>query len=196
MKLKWIRRYEGTFKHIPVCGGGRMYTHTAEGQIFAVEQETGRLLWRRFFPGVHVSYTAPLFYDGKLLVPQAGLEGSFLRCLDAATGNLIWEAPFTGSPSWSRHQPPVVRNNVVMYQFSTGKYVPKGTGIYVMRQGQVKELPQSTDGQVSWLYSHDNPFYPKDQRPLVRAWDLRTGKELWTRISPSTASAATMPAWR
>jgi outer membrane protein assembly factor BamB len=53
-KVKWIRRYEGTFKHMPVCGGGRMYTHTAEGQIFAVEQETGRLLWRRYWPGVHV----------------------------------------------------------------------------------------------------------------------------------------------
>ncbi len=57
LKLKWVRRYEGTFKHLPVCGGGRMYTHTAEGQIFAVEQETGRLLWRRYFPDVYLSFT-------------------------------------------------------------------------------------------------------------------------------------------
>ncbi|MEJ2705478.1 MAG: PQQ-binding-like beta-propeller repeat protein, partial [Sedimentisphaerales bacterium] len=86
VKIKWIRRYEGTFKHIPVCGGGRMYTHTAEGQVFAVEQETGRLLWRRFWPGVHVSFTGPLYYRERLLVPQAGLRQSSMRCLDAETG--------------------------------------------------------------------------------------------------------------
>jgi len=62
-----------------------MYTHTAEGQIFAVEQETGRLLWRRYFPGVHVSFTSPLFHRGRLFVPQAGLHKSRLRCLDAAS---------------------------------------------------------------------------------------------------------------
>jgi len=181
LKLKWIRRYEGTFKHLPVCGGGRMYTHTAEGQVFAVEQETGRLLWRRFWPGVFVSYTSPLYYQERLIVPQAGLERSLVRCFDAATGRLLWEAPFSGSPSWSRQQPPVAHEGLVIYQFSTGKYVPKGTGIYVMRQGKAKEIPQETEGSISWLYSHDNPFYPPDQKPLVRAWDLRTGEEAWTR---------------
>jgi outer membrane protein assembly factor BamB len=65
--INWIKRYKGTFKHMPVCGGGRMYTHTAEGQIFAVEQETGRLLWRRYWPGVYLSFTSPLYYriDGQ-----------------------------------------------------------------------------------------------------------------------------------
>jgi len=92
-RLKWIRRYEGTFKHTPVCGGERMYTHTAEGQIFAVEQETGRLLWRRYWPGVHLSFTSPIYHEERLFVPQAGIKGSLLRCLDAATGELIWQAP-------------------------------------------------------------------------------------------------------
>ncbi|KPL09049.1 hypothetical protein AMJ85_07275, partial [candidate division BRC1 bacterium SM23_51] len=180
-KLKWIRRYEGTFKHIPVCGGGRMYTHTAEGQIFAVEQETGRLLWRRYWPGVHVSYTSPLYYKDRLLVPQAGLEKCRMRCLDAATGELLWEAPFTGSPSWSRQQPPVVYKNLAIYMFGTGRYVPKGSGIYVMRMNKTDKIPKETTGTVSWLYSHDNPFYPRSHKPLVRAWDIETGDEVWTK---------------
>ncbi|HID21878.1 MAG TPA: hypothetical protein EYP14_05685, partial [Planctomycetaceae bacterium] len=71
-RIKWIRRYQGTVKHFSTCGGGRLYTHTAEGQIIAVEQETGRLLWRRYFPGVHICYTSPLYYQGRLFVPQAG----------------------------------------------------------------------------------------------------------------------------
>eukprot|EP00913_Durusdinium_trenchii_P028506 g26734.t1 len=44
LRMRWARRVSGTVKHLPVCGGGRLYTHTAEGQIVAVEQDTGRLL--------------------------------------------------------------------------------------------------------------------------------------------------------
>ena len=102
LRMRWARRLEGTIKHLPVCGGGRLYTHTAEGQIIAVEQDTGRLLWRRYWPDVYLSFTSPLYHDGKLLVPQAGMKRSLIRCLDAATGELLWEAPFSGSPSWSR----------------------------------------------------------------------------------------------
>ena len=34
---------------------------------------------------------------------------------------------------------------------------------------------------MSLIYSHNNPYYPKDNRPLIRAWDLDTGKEVWSR---------------
>ncbi len=157
-RLKWIRRFEGTTKHSSTCGGGRMYTHTAEGQIFAVEQETGRLLWRRYFPGVHICYTSPLYYEERILVPQAGLERCRLRCLDAATGDLLWEAPFSGSPSWNRQIPPVIHENLAIYSFSTGQYEAD-----------------------RWLVGHgDIPNFPADQKPLVRAFDLKTGAEVWT----------------
>ncbi|MEX0587046.1 MAG: PQQ-binding-like beta-propeller repeat protein, partial [Pirellulales bacterium] len=157
-KMRWIRRVEGTVKHLSVCGGGRSYTHTAEGQIWAVEQETGRLLWRTYFPGVHVSYTAPIYREGRLLVPQAGLRESWLRCLDAASGKLLWAVPFSGSPSWNRQLPPLVHEGRVFYCFSTGKYDEK-----------------------AWLFEHQNTFgFPAGHRPLVKCWDLATGNEIWT----------------
>ncbi len=157
-KTKWIRRYDGSVKHFSTCGGGRLYTHTAEGQIVAVEQETGRQLWQRYFPGVHISYTSPLYHEGRLLVPQAGLDHSWLRCLDAETGLLLWETPIAGSPSWNRQLPPIVHGNLVIYMYGTGKYQPD-----------------------RWLFGHqkvDN--FPADHLPLVRAWDIDTGKEVWT----------------
>ncbi len=156
-RLRWIRRFEGTVKHFSVCGAGRLYTHTAEGQVFAVEQDTGRLLWRTYFPGVHVSYTSPLYHEDRLYVPQAGLSSSRLRCFEAATGELLWEAPFTGSPSWNRQQPPIVHGDLVIYLFSSGTYTPK-----------------------QWLFEHQSTFgFPADQRPLVVAWNRTTGKEVW-----------------
>ncbi|MGA2032104.1 MAG: PQQ-binding-like beta-propeller repeat protein [Thermoguttaceae bacterium] len=173
LKMQWIRRYEGTAKQFSSFGGGRMYTHTAEGQIFAVEQQSGRLLWRRYFPGVHICYTAPLYYQERVLVPQAGLRKSRLRCLDAATGNLLWEAPFSGSPSWNRQQPPVIHKNLAVYCFGTGRYDP--------------EAPDAE--KVSWLFGHqDIPSFPASHRPLLRAYDLKTGRTAWTKDFSSYGS--------
>jgi len=162
-KIKWIRRYQGTAKHFSSFGGARMYTHTAEGQIFAVEQETGRLLWRRYFPGVHICYTAPVYYQERILVPQAGLRKCYIRCLEASTGRLLWEAPFAGSPSWNRQLPPLVHKNTAFYMFGTGDY------------------SQQSGDSVQWLFGHqDNPRFPQSHKPLLRAYDLDTGAELWT----------------
>lgn len=180
LRMRWARRLEGTIKHLPVCGGGRMYVHTAEGQIVAVEQDTGRLLWRRYWPDVYLSFTSPLYIQGKLLVPQAGIKQSRMRCLDAATGKMLWEAPFTGSPSWSRQFPPVVEGNVAIYASGSGEYAAQGTEKPFTFSGT--PIP-TTDGRevMSWIYSNDNPYYPKDNRPLLWAWDLETGKLLWQR---------------
>ena len=201
LRIKWLRRYEGTFKHLPVCGGGRMYTHTSEGQVFAVEQETGRLLWRRYWPGVHLSFTAPIYYRTdsvpagetagtdpsagapsgpreRLLVPQAGLRESRLRCLDAATGDLIWEAPFTGSPSWSRQAPPVIWENLAIYASGSGRYAAQGTDKAFIFRGDPEPAPGG-DEVMSFIYTHDNPYYPQDNRPLIWAWDLNTGQLVW-----------------
>ena len=179
LRMRWARRLEGTVKHLPVCGGGRMYMHTAEGQILAVEQDTGRLLWRRYWPDVYLSFTSPLYVKGKLIVPQAGIKRSRMRCLDAATGRLLWEAPFTGSPSWSRQFPPVVHDNVAIYASATGTYAAQGSERYFTFGG----TPVDHDGRevMSWIYSNDNPFYPKDHRPRIWAWDLETGKVVWEK---------------
>jgi outer membrane protein assembly factor BamB len=158
LAMRWMRRVEGTIKHSSVHGGGRMYTHTAEGQIMAVEQETGRLLWRIYYPGVHACYTAPIYHDEKLLVPQAGFDSARIRCFDAATGRLLWETPFSGSPSWNRQFPPIVHDGRLFYCFSTGKFRGK-----------------------NWLFEHQSTHgFPADHQPLVKAWDLATGRELWS----------------
>jgi outer membrane protein assembly factor BamB len=180
LRMRWARRLEGTIKHLPVCGGGRLYLHTAEGQITAVEQDTGRLLWRRYWPDVYLSFTSPLYIKGKLLIPQAGIKQSRMRCLDASSGKLLWEAPFTGSPSWSRQFPPVVHGNVAIYASGSGEYAAQGSE----KPFTFKGTPEPGADQreiTAWIYSNDNPFYAKDNRPLLWAWDLDTGKLVWQK---------------
>ncbi|MBD3266378.1 PQQ-binding-like beta-propeller repeat protein, partial [bacterium] len=179
-KIKWIRRVEGTVKHLPVCGGGRLYTHTAEGQIMAVEQETGRLLWRRHWPNVYLSFTSPIYHNERLLLPQAGMEKSMVRCLDAATGALLWEAPFTGSPSWSRQAPPAIYQGMAFYASGSGEYAAQGTDKAFIFSGEPAASPDGSE-IMSWMYTHDNPYYPKDNKPLIWAWDLKTGDVVWKK---------------
>lgn len=180
LRMRWVRRIEGTIKHLPVCGGGRLYTHTAEGQVIAVEQDTGRLLWRHYFPDVYLSFTSPLYVDGRLLVPQAGMKRSVVRCLDAATGKLLWEAPFTGSPSWSRQFPPVVCGKIAIYASGSGEYAAQGSEKYYTFSGT--PVPTKDGREVmSWIYSNDNPFYPKNSHPRLWAWNLDTGQLVWEK---------------
>ncbi len=180
LRMRWARRLEGTVKHLPVCGGGRLYTHTAEGQIIACEQDTGRLLWRKWWPDVYLSFTSPLYIDGKLLVPQAGMKKSFVRCLDAATGKMLWEAPFTGSPSWSRQFPPVVAGKVAIYASGSGDYAPQGSEKPYTFGGE-PVVPKDGSEVMSFIYSNDNPYYPKNHHPRLWAWDLDTGKVVWEK---------------
>lgn len=180
LRMRWVRKLEGTVKHLPVCGGGRLYTHTAEGMVIASEQDTGRVLWRRHWPDVYLSFTSPLYVNGKLLVPQAGIKQSRMRCLDAATGKLLWEAPFTGSPSWSRQFPPVVHDNIAIYASGSGEYAAQGTEKPFTFKGTPAVRDDGSE-VMSWIYSNDNPYYPKDNRPLLWAWDLDTGKVVWQK---------------
>ncbi len=180
LRMRWARRLEGTVKHLPVCGGGRLYTHTAEGQVIAVEQDTGRLLWRRYFPHVYLSFTSPLYIDEKLLIPQGGLKQSLVRCLDAKTGALLWEAPFTGSPGWSRQFPPVVHDGIAIYASGSGEYAAQGSEKAFTFKGN--PAPTEDGREVnSWIYANTIPYYPKDHRPRIWAWDLNDGKLLWEK---------------
>ena len=180
LRMRWARRLEGTVKHLPVCGGGRMYMHTAEGQIIAVEQDTGRLVWRRHWPHVHLSFTSPLYHEGKLLIPQGGLKQSRVRCLDASNGKLLWEAPFTGSPGWSRQFPPVVHDNVAIYASGSGEYAAQGSEKAFLFRGKPVE---TKDGRevMSWIFANATAYTPKNQKPTVWAWDLKTGKVKWQK---------------
>ena len=189
-------RYEGTFKHLPVCGGGRMYTHTSEGADHRHRARDGAsALWRRYFPDVYLSFTSPLYREERLLIPQAGLKRSLppvARLRPPAGFNGKCRSP--GSPSWSRQAPPVVHDGLAIYAFGSGKYAPQGTEkAYVM-----KGDPQPrADGEevMSFIYTHNNPYYPKGQPARHSCLEPRNGQgSLDPATSPKWAAAATTAA--
>ncbi|MCF6312723.1 MAG: PQQ-binding-like beta-propeller repeat protein [Verrucomicrobiales bacterium] len=34
---------------------------------------------------------------------------------------------------------------------------------------------------MSWVYTHNNPYYPRDNHPCIWAWDLDSGKLVWKK---------------
>lgn len=59
--------------------------------------------------------------------------------------------------------------------FSSGKYSPGGS-----------------QGRPGWLFEHqDVRQFPAEFKPLVKAWDLKTGREAWTRDFSEYGSGAT-----
>src|SRR5690606_39292643 len=117
--------------------------------------------------------------DGKLLIPQGWLKCAQVRCVYAASGEQLWEAPFTGSPGWSRQFPPVVHEGVAIYASGSGEYAAQGTEkAFTFRGDPVERGGREVS---SWIYANDIPFYPKDHRPRIWAWDLETGEVVWER---------------
>ena len=161
-KLQWIRRYEGHGQALPRLRR-RPDVH-AHGRRPDLRRRAGdgpaalaAVLPRR----PHLLHLAALLPRAAAGAAGRPAQSAGSRCLDAATGNLVWEAPFSGSPSWNRQQPPVVYKNLAIYMFGTGRTGPRS--------------PRRR--RVHWLFGHqDVPGFPASHRPLLRAYDLRDGQ--------------------
>ena len=76
--------------------------------------------------------------------------------------------------------PPVIHNNLAIYAFGTGKFAAQGSDKFFLHKGTPVETADGSEVS-SWIYGHNNPYYPKDQRSLIKAWDVETGEEIWSQ---------------
>src|SRR5262249_58384380 len=79
-----------------------------------------------------------------------------------------------------RQLPPAAHGNLAIYASGSGRYAFQGTE----KPFTFKGAPEpAKDGReiMAWIYSNDNPYYPKDNRPLLWAWDLEAGKLAWRK---------------
>ncbi len=119
----------------PVVAGGRVYTFGAQGQLHAVDLETGASLWsvdamtrfrvRKAFFGAAGS---PLVEDGRVLANVGGVEDGIVA-FDAANGDIVWtvpgeeasySSPVAATLAGVRHAIFLTRDNVVSLDPATG----------------------------------------------------------------------------
>jgi len=69
----------------PLISGKTIFIGSRSGEFFAVALDTGKILWKQTFPAP-IQQTAA-YADGRVFVAPEDLR---LRCLDAATGKILW----------------------------------------------------------------------------------------------------------
>jgi alcohol dehydrogenase (cytochrome c) len=133
-------------------GAGRVYMGQLDGTLVALDQRTGKRVWRSRIEDWKNGYTitsAPLYYDGRVYTGISGGEFQArgrLTAVDAKTGRIDWRF-FTvpgpgevghdswpqGSDAWKRGgapvwQTPAVDSELGMLYLSTGNASPDDDG--------------------------------------------------------------------
>jgi outer membrane protein assembly factor BamB len=114
-QLLWKYEYECPYtisypagpRVAPMVSGGKVYTLGAEGNLFCLDADKGKVLWSRDFKK-DFGIKAPLWgfaghplLDGNRLICLAGGPGSTAVAFDKDTGTEIWRALSAEEPGYS-----------------------------------------------------------------------------------------------
>jgi alcohol dehydrogenase (cytochrome c) len=158
-------------------GDGRVYFGQLDGSVVALDQQTGKVLWKKQLVKWQLGQTitaAPIYIDGKIYIGSVGAEygvRSFLEAMDAATGEQVWRwytTPAPGDPggdSWPAGSKEYLRGGATIWQAPA---VDEKLGL----------LYFSTGNAGSDWYGGDRPGKNLYAASIV-ALDLKTGKLKW-----------------
>jgi len=161
--------YEYDYMHSsPIVADGTVYIGSMDGNLYAVEADTGKEQWR-FQTGAKVRST-PVMDSGTLFC--ASWDGH-LYALDAGDGELRWKFDTGGAVQGA---------------------VAAGDGKVVVGSRSAKIIVvNAVSGEVEWAHSHKDGSWVESS-PVIRegvvyigssdalklfAFDLATGEELW-----------------
>jgi len=208
--LAWAKPFKATGEiwSTPVISNGRVYFGDKNHKLYAVNMETGELVWEKGFDGPVLS--TPLIVDGVLYI---GTFESKFYAIDAVTGNEVWAQPFKAddwfwtTPAYSNGTIYVGSMDHIVYALdaTTGQSkwqyqtqgpiraaarIAEGTLIIASKDGFVYGLDPET-GTQKWApkdmdkkimadpWIEGNTIYVLNQDDMLFALDAQTGQELW-----------------
>jgi outer membrane protein assembly factor BamB len=154
-KILWQHHYDCSYtvsyaagpRVTPTVHAGKVYTLGAEGHLFCLDAEQGRVLWSREFKkefGIKTPTWGfaghPLVDDHKLIC-LAGGEGSVAVAFDKDTGKELWRALSAKEPGYA---PPMI------YEFAGRRQ------LIIWHPEAVNALDPET-GRVLWSHPHTPP---------------------------------------
>jgi quinoprotein glucose dehydrogenase len=159
-----------TTEAVPIVVGGMLYTPTLHHSIVALEPESGEEIWKYDLSKASATFRGVTYWQGDKEHPPAILAGTSegrLIALNAKTGKLV--ASF---------------GNDGMVDLRAGVAEKFPTAPYHM------STPGVIDGNLIITGAQGMEDDPDGPAMDVRAWDLRTGKLVWTfhtiRAKPDT----------
>lgn len=178
----------------PLVVDGQMYV-TAGSNIFAIEPETGRQIWRFEAPGV-VSRRGVAYWPGDAKTPGRLFSGAGDRliALDAKTGRLVPDFGTHGlvelSPGIKGDvagrtglvSPPFVVKDLIITGGNNGEQAPS-LGLY----GDIRAWDART-GALKWTFhTVPRPGEPGNDTWEGESWKNRSGTNMWSFFTADEA---------
>lgn len=175
--VQWRVATHGDVVSSPVVAGGSVYVGSGDGKLYAIDRETGRVLWT-FDAGSPIA-SSPAAAQGMVFV---GTRAGRFVAVDASNGVQRWQVT-TGADlplPWGHESgdvytsSPTYADGVVVFGAGDGNVyaVDAATGAVRWRsptRGRVRSTP-AVAGDAVYVGSFDGGVY---------AFDLRTGRRRW-----------------
>lgn len=163
----------------PVVSAGRIIVKTVDGQLSALNSETGKQAWvyQREVPALSVrGNSQPYLLDDKVIT---GLDNGKLVILNVATGELFWEKTISTPHGRSEIERLVdldadliMRDNIIYIAGYQGKLVAldltTGSFLWTKKMSVTKKVS-----------IEDNRLYVTDDNSHIWALDASTGGVIW-----------------
>jgi outer membrane protein assembly factor BamB len=150
----------------PIFVNGTLYFVNNNGFAYALDADTGKVLWERRIG--HLNASSPAYSRHYLYI--VNLDPGHLVKLDAKTGKEIWKRPLPGRAESS----PLVIGRTVYFGCENGELFAVATRSGKTRWstqlgGPVKSAPAYSDGSI----------YVGDYGGYMNKVDARTGRLIW-----------------
>jgi eukaryotic-like serine/threonine-protein kinase len=195
-RIKWKFHTNGRVMSSPAVGLGMLYVGSTDGNLYAVDLESGAQKWK-FETKVRVT-SSPALSDG--LVYFGSYDGTFYA-LDAATGGLKWKFQTSGERRFEgKHlhgiQPvtetmpdpfdyylssPVVWGGAVYFGSGDGNVyaieAKSGALKWTFKTGDVVHASPAISNGTLFIGSWDSYFYALDAASGKEKWHFKTGED-------------------
>jgi uncharacterized repeat protein (TIGR01451 family) len=181
----WTNTYTGTLNQVAAADGMVFVTMSSGVPYFdmlaALDAQSGRQLWRDDFAGGN-SITGPTFDNGRLYFQRNNGGDTQLRCVEAATGAILWTAPYGGQ--WDWYLAPLVVGD--------GVWIDGGTygGMYGFDSatGGQRFFNAYNDMFEGWTPSYYGGVVYSWENDVFKASDPVYGTLFWSVYPPSNPS--------
>jgi outer membrane protein assembly factor BamB len=176
-RLLWHYTEKPLLEFPPVYAHGHLYAVNNDGTAFALDADTGKVLWERRIGRLNAS--SPAYHKGRLYIVNL-VPGHVVK-LDAKTGRVIWKRPLPGRAESS----PLVLGDSVYFGCEDGKLYSVST-----RNGRVRWATQLGGSVKAAPAYRDGILYVGDYGGYMNAVRASDGKLIWQSGSLGPGFAA------
>lgn len=200
-KFKWVFMTKGESMPTPAYGDHMLFTSTGAGNIFAIDADSGKEVWKTHVGGI-ANMSDPTYVNGRVYDSMS--VKPYIYCLNAKTGKIIWKKKIHGAVNTGLGDvAPAVADGIVVddtvaYRKENdghktvttlieAKSAKDGHRLWTKKMGR-GPLPPAFKGGMPMI--HDGVVYiGTPVNNVFQARNLKTGKLLWTWHVPNAGPA-------